>query len=63
VDGRVSEVRRPTWDRAARAIVLLENIGGADALAILKEMATGHPDALPTRAAKEAVERLTRPAP
>lgn len=48
------------WTRAVRAIVLLEHIHSKEALAILKEMATGHADALPTRTAKEAVERLSK---
>jgi hypothetical protein len=48
------------WTRALRAVVLLEHLGTPDALAVLKVMASGHPDAIPTKAAKEAVERLTR---
>jgi RNA polymerase sigma factor (sigma-70 family) len=59
----VAEVRRPEWVRLVRAIVILENVGGPDALAVLKEMATGHPDAQPTIVAKEAVANLTRPTP
>jgi len=46
------------WTRAVRAIVLLEHIGTPDAVAILKDMATGHPEAQPTRVAKESLERL-----
>jgi hypothetical protein len=46
------------WTRAVRALVLLEHIGTPDALAILKDMATGHPDAYPTKVAKEALERI-----
>jgi hypothetical protein len=46
------------WARAVRALVLLEHIGTPDALAILKAMATGHPDAQPTKVAKEALERV-----
>ena len=63
IDYPVVKIRRPEWTRLVRAIVILEHIGGPDALAVLKEMATGHPDALPTRTAKEAVESLTRPIP
>jgi hypothetical protein len=51
------DLRRDTkkkWTRAVRAIVLLEHIGTPDALAILKDMATGHPDAYPTKMAKDA---------
>ena len=40
------------WTRAVRAIVLLEHIGTPDAVAILKDMATGHPDAYPTKVAR-----------
>jgi hypothetical protein len=43
------------WTRAVRAIVLLEHIGTPDALAILKDMAGGHPDAQPTEVAKAAL--------
>jgi len=46
------------WTRAVRAIVLLEHIATPDAVAILKDMATGHPDAQPTRVAKESLDRL-----
>jgi hypothetical protein len=56
-------VRRPTWTQLIRAVVVLERIGTPEALELLKEMATGHPDALPTRTAKEAVEKLTAPPP
>ncbi len=60
---RVTDVRRPAWVRAVRAIVILDHIGTPDALAILKEMAGGHPDAPPTVLAKEAVARRNAPAP
>jgi hypothetical protein len=46
------------WTRAVRAITLLEFIGTPDAAAVLREMATGHPDAQPTKEAKAALERL-----
>ncbi len=59
----VQLIQRPTWTRTARAVVVLEHIGAPEALALLKELATGHPDALPTRTAKQAVARLTAPAP
>lgn len=49
------------WTRALRAIVLLEHIGTADAVAILKDMATGHPDAQPTKVARDALKRLGAP--
>jgi hypothetical protein len=47
------------WTRAVRAIVLLEHIGTPDATAIIKDMATGHPDAYPTKVAKEAVKNVS----
>jgi hypothetical protein len=50
--------RRKYWTRAVRAVVLLEHIGTPEAAAVLKDLATGHADAQPTRAAKAAVARL-----
>jgi hypothetical protein len=52
--------RRRYWTRAVRAIVLLEHLGTSPAVAIIKDLATGHPDAQPTRAAKEAVGRMEK---
>ena len=52
------EIPKRKWIRAVRAIVLLEHIGTPDAVAIVKEMATGHPEAQPTRVAKESLDRL-----
>jgi hypothetical protein len=46
------------WTRAVRAIVLLEHLGTPEAVAILKDMAAGHPDAQPTKVARDALERL-----
>jgi hypothetical protein len=46
------------WTRAVRAIVFLEHVRTPGAIAILEDMATGHPDAQPTRTAKEALERI-----
>jgi|GEM_PF-1666983 len=42
------------WTRAIRAIVILQQIGTPDAMAILKNMAGGNPDAQPTKVAQEA---------
>jgi hypothetical protein len=50
------------WTRAVRAIVLLEHIGTPGAVAILKDMATGHPDAQPTKVARDCLERLAKSA-
>jgi hypothetical protein len=46
------------WTRAVRALVLLEYIANPGAVAILREMATGHLDAQPTKVAKDALGRL-----
>jgi hypothetical protein len=46
------------WTRAVRAIILLEHIGSPEAVTILKEMSTGHPDARPTKTAVEALARI-----
>jgi hypothetical protein len=50
------------WIRAVRAIVLLEHIGTPEAVALLNDLASGHPDAQPTRTAKESLERIARKA-
>jgi hypothetical protein len=44
--------------RAVRSIEALERIGTPAALEILQEMATGAPDALPTREARVSLDRL-----
>jgi hypothetical protein len=49
---------RKYWTRAVRAVVLLEHVGTPAAGSVLTDLATGHPDAQPTKAAKEAVARL-----
>jgi hypothetical protein len=46
------------WARAVRAIVLLEHFGTPDAIAILKDMASGNADAQPTKVAQEALANL-----
>jgi hypothetical protein len=49
---------KPHWARITRAVVLLEHIGSPEAIAILKDMATGNSDAVPTNVAAAAVEKL-----
>jgi hypothetical protein len=49
---------KPKWTRACRAIVLLEHIASPEAVTILREMSTGHPDAEPTKTALEALEKM-----
>jgi hypothetical protein len=46
------------WGRATRAVMLLEHIGTPAAVKVLERMATGHADASPTKAAKDALKRL-----
>ena len=60
---RVSDIRRPSWTRDVRAVVILERIGTPEAQAVLKDVATGHPDALATQTAKDALIRLNPKAP
>jgi hypothetical protein len=47
-----------SWIRAARAVAILEQIGSADAVKVLKQMAVGHRDAFPTKAARASLKRL-----
>jgi hypothetical protein len=60
VKGIGTKGRKATWTRALRAIAILEQIGTPKAAAILEDLATGHPDAAPTKAAKLARERLRK---
>ena len=53
-------VSRAKWNREEAAIWVLEAIGTEAALAIVERMATGHPDAGPTIAAKEVLARRIR---
>lgn len=55
---RIRRNPKKQWTRIVRAIVLLEHIGTPEAVAILREMATGHPDAQPTEAARDSLERF-----
>jgi hypothetical protein len=59
----VSGVKLDTWRQSARSVCLLEHFGTPDAVKVIKDMATGHEDAMPTRAAKAAIDRLTAKAP
>ncbi len=52
---RESSGRR--WDREKSAIHILDAIGSESALALITDMATGHPDAAPTRVAKAVLKR------
>lgn len=46
------------WLRAVRAIAILEHLGTPEAKNMLKQMASGEPDALPTKEAKAALARF-----
>ena len=46
------------WTRAVRGIILLEHIGTPDAVAVLRDISQGHPDAQPTKLASEALDRI-----
>ena len=50
--------RKVKWSRAVRAVALLEYFNSPDAVAHLKALADGHPDAQPTKEAKAALARL-----
>ncbi len=52
--------RKASWVRAIRAVVVLEFVDTPKARAILDELATGHPDAAPTKSAKLACDRLRK---
>ena len=58
INAHVWDNAKKKWTRAVRAIVLLEFIGTPEAVTVLKEMATGHPEAQPIRTAKAALGRL-----
>ncbi|HEY1684190.1 MAG TPA: hypothetical protein VGG19_05480 [Tepidisphaeraceae bacterium] len=51
--GDLSQLTNQAWTRAIRAEVLLEHIHTPEALAIIQNMADGHPKAQPTVVAKE----------
>lgn len=48
------------WNRAAASITLLELFATPEAVELLTEMASGHPDVYPTTTAKEALGRLKK---
>jgi RNA polymerase sigma factor (sigma-70 family) len=51
---------QPAWQRAVRAVAVLEHIGTAEATRVIEVMAGGEAEALPTRAAAEALKRLKK---
>lgn len=48
------------WRRAGRGVAILEQIGTPEAVKVLEQVAAGHPDASPTKAAKESLARLKK---
>lgn len=61
IEAPVPELSKQTcvqWQRARLAIVALERNGTADAKGVLKQLADGHPDILPTKEARAALNRL-----
>jgi RNA polymerase sigma factor (sigma-70 family) len=50
----------PSWVRAKRAIVVLEHLATPEARELLKSLSGGEADALPTKEAKAALERLAK---
>jgi len=46
------------WQRVRLAIIALERMRSDEAKAVLKQLADGHPDILPTKEAKAALERM-----
>ena len=58
--GAKSWDRKTAWTRAARAVAILEQIGTAEAISVLKQLGEGHPEAFPTKAAKDSLKRLQK---
>lgn len=52
--------QKKSWTRAARGVAILEQIGSVEAVKVLKQLAEGHADASPTKAAKESLKRLKK---
>jgi hypothetical protein len=67
VDGKPLDLTPPAvptprmgWVRATRAVAVLEHVGSAEARKILEGVAEGEGEAPPTKAAKEALDRLKK---
>jgi hypothetical protein len=55
----IKETPPRVWVRSVRAILVLEGIGTAEARQLLDVMSRGEPDALPTKEAKAALQRMS----
>jgi RNA polymerase sigma factor (sigma-70 family) len=70
IDGKLLDLTPPApvvrpgpsrlWIRAVRAIAVLEHLGSPEAMELLRTLAAGEPDALPTIAARDALGRSKR---
>ena len=59
--GEVAAAPPALWKRAERAVTVLERIGTPEAREIVRQVARGEPEALPTQAAQAALERMKKP--
>ncbi len=57
LDNTLAELTFARWHREESAVYILDAIGTDDVVAVIKDMATGHPDAGPTKAAKAVLKR------
>ncbi|HVK15128.1 MAG TPA: hypothetical protein VM597_40690 [Gemmataceae bacterium] len=51
---------KKAWTRATRGVAILEQLGTPEAVQVLEQLAGGHADAFPTKAAKESLGRLKK---
>ena len=51
---------KKAWTRATRGVAILEQLGTPEAVQVLEQLASGHADAFPTKAAKESLGRLKK---
>lgn len=51
---------KKSWTRAARGVAIFEQIGTPDAIKVLEQLADGHTEAFPTKAAVESLGKLKK---
>ncbi len=51
---------KKTWIRAMRGVAVLEHLGTPAAVTVLEQLARGHAEAAPTKAAKASLDRLKK---